>query len=77
MQDTNQNNPVTYRHTHNGTDSPFLGNAYPASLTTATAGTLSSGGGAVLQNFDSSVIENLRTRVAEIEAQLKKVKILK
>lgn len=76
MNDTNQNNPNSYRHTHDGVNSPFINDTPPVSLTAATVGTLSSGGVAVLQNFDSSVIENLRTRVAEIETQLKKLGFL-
>jgi len=77
MQETNQNNQNVYRHTHNGVDSPFINDTAPVSLTAKVSGTLSSGGAAVLQTFDSSVIENLRTRVSEIEEQLKKVNILK
>ena len=73
MQDTNQNNPNAYRHTHDGINSPFINDASPVSITAATAGSLSSGGAAVLQNFDSSVLENMRTRLAEIETQLRKL----
>lgn len=76
MFETNQNNPNYFRHTHNGVDSPFIGDTPPVSLTASVAGTLSSGGAAVLQNFDSSVIENLRTRLNELETQLKKLNIL-
>jgi hypothetical protein len=77
MQDTNQNNPNTYRHTHNGIDSPFLGETAPIALTAPVAGVLSSGGTAVLQNFDSSVIQAMRTRLDELEAHLKNLNILK
>ncbi len=71
--ETNLNNPNSYRHTHNGTDSPFINNANPTAVTAATVGVLSTGGSAVLQTFDSSVIENMRTRVAEIETQLRRL----
>lgn len=76
MFETNQNNSNYFRHTHNGIDSPFINEAQPVSLTAPVVGTLSSGGIAVLQTFDSSVIENLRTRVNELEAQLKKLGFL-
>lgn len=74
--ETNQNNSNYFRHTHNGTDSPFINDTPPVTLTAPVVGTLSSGGAAVLQTFDSSVIENLRTRVNELEAQLKKLGFL-
>jgi len=46
-------------------------------LTAPVAGVLSSGGAAVLQNFDSSVIQAMRTRLDELEAHLKNLNILK
>jgi len=74
--ETNQNNSNYFRHTHNGVDSPFINEAQPVSLTAATAGVLSTGGSAVLQTFDSSVIQNMRTRLDELETQLKKLGFL-
>jgi len=76
MFETNQNNSNYFRHTHNGVDSPFINETQPVSLTAAVAGSLSSGGTAVLQTFDSSVIQNMRTRIDEMEAQLKKLGFL-
>ena len=73
MQETYQNNQKAYRHTHNGVDSSFINDANPVPVTAAIAGSLSSGGGAVLQTFDSSVLENMRTRLAEMETQMRKL----
>lgn len=76
MQETNQNNSNYFRHTHNGIDSPLIGDVTPVALTPSISGTLSTGGAAVLDSFDSSVIGNLRTRVNELETQLKKLGFL-
>lgn len=70
------------RHTHNGTDSEKL-KARDAivglpmeALTTANATALSSGGAAVLSSSDASVIDNMRTRINELEARLQAIEAL-
>ena len=75
--ETNQNNSNYFRHTHNGTDSPSLDSqaitnaisAPQAALTPATSG-LSSGGAAVLSNADAAILNNMRTRINELETKL-------
>lgn len=76
MQDTNQNNSNTYRHTHNGVDSPLLEvssitgalNAPQAALTAADNGSLSS--------VDATIIANMRTRINELETKLQAMGLL-
>lgn len=83
MQDTNQNNPNAYRHTHNGIDSPLLeGSSIVAALsgpqpalTPATSG-LSSGGAAVLSSADAAILNNMRTRINELETKLQTMGLL-
>lgn len=75
--ETNQNNSNAYRHTHNGVDSPLLEgssivtalNGPQPALTPATSG-LSSGGAAVLSNADAAILNNMRTRINELETKL-------
>lgn len=83
MQETNQNNPNTYRHTHNGIDSPLLEKASivtildaPQSALTAATSGLSSGGTAVLTTSDSNILNNMRTRINELETKLQALGLL-
>ncbi len=83
MQETNQNNLSTYRHTHNGVDSPLLENAAiagalnaPQSALTASGSTVSGGGAAVLSTADANAINNIRTRVNELETKLQNMGLL-
>lgn len=70
------------QHIHSGTDSPQLKanealvNCPQPSLTTASATVLSSGGTEDLKTDDSLVIDNMRTRINEIEAALRAVGII-
>lgn len=70
------------QHIHSGTDSPQLKaseslvNCPQSALTTASATVLSSGGTEDLKTDDSLVIDNIRTRVNEIEAALRAVGII-
>lgn len=72
---TNQNNPNTFRHTHNGVDSEMLSlssvniEAQPA-LSAPDNTALTSGGATGLTTPDSFVIANMRTRINEIKARL-------
>lgn len=84
MQETNQNNSSYFRHTHNGTDSPLLENssitnalnAPQTALTTRNSNAISTGGAAVLSTTDSAVIDNMRTRINEIETKLQAMGLL-
>lgn len=68
-------------HTHNGLDSSTLHlndiipTAPQPALTTST-GSPSSGGVAILSNADAAVINNIITRVNQIETALKNLKLL-
>ena len=70
-------------HRHNGVDSDklYLGNAVqdaPQEALTATdTATLSSGGSEDLKSSDSDVIDNIRTRVDELETKLQRLGLLK
>lgn len=70
-------------HTHNGRDAQklHLGNSVkeaPAeALTTADDTVLSTGGAAVLSTSDSDVIDNLRTRLNELETKMQTFGLLK
>lgn len=70
------------RHTHNGIDSEqlsardaIIGCPMPA-LTTANNGSLSSGGVGSLNNSDSTIIANMRTRINELESRLQAIEAL-
>jgi len=83
MEQTNQNNPNAYRHTHNGIDSPLLESASianalnaPQSALTPSGGAVSGGGAAVLSNSDANAINNMRTRINELEVRLKNMNLL-
>lgn len=65
------------RHTHNGVDSVPLGKSSilkplgaPLSALTPASGTLSSGGATSLSNADNATLNNLITRVGELESKL-------
>lgn len=83
MQETNQNNSNYFRHTHNGTDSPLIENQAitnalnaPQSALTAAGSGVSGGGAAVLSNADANAINNIRTRVNELETKLQAMGLL-
>lgn len=83
MQETNQNNSNAYRHTHNGVDSPLLENSSitgalnaPQAALTASGSTVSGGGAAVLSNADANAINNMRTRINELENRLQNMGLL-
>lgn len=68
--ETNQNNPFSYRHTHDGINSPKLsGKAIVAALGGPDPA-LTAADNSSLTSSDSAVIGNIRTRVGEIEARL-------
>lgn len=66
-------------HTHNGTDTPKLvaseaiENAPQTALTTGTASTA----GATYTATEQSMINNLKTRVAELETRLQTLGLIK
>jgi len=70
------------QHIHSGTDSPQLKasealvNCPQAALTTASATVLSTGGTEDLKTADSLVIDNMRTRINELETALRAVGII-
>lgn len=70
------------QHIHSGTDSPQLKasealvNCPQPALTAVDNTALSSGGVSTLRTDDSEVIDNIRTRVNEIEAALRAVGII-
>lgn len=76
--DVNPNLPF---HTHNGLDSPKipgsgLENTPQATPTTENTTVLSTGGAAVLSTSDSGVIDNMRTRIGEIETILRNLGVI-
>lgn len=81
--ETNTNNSNYFRHTHNGTDSPLLEtqaitsalNAPQTALTPATSG-LSTGGAGTLSNSDAAILNNMRTRINELETKLQAMGLL-
>jgi len=70
------------QHIHSGTDSPQLKanealvNCPQSALTTASATVLSTGGTEDLKTADSLVIDNMRTRINELETALRAVGII-
>lgn len=70
------------QHIHSGTDSPQLKanealvNCPQPAITTTDASALSTGGLGSLNNSDSVVIGNMRTRINELEAALRAVGII-
>lgn len=68
-------------HTHNGGDSQNIQGqnivgAPQNPLTTATGGSLTSGGTAVLSNSDSTILSNAITRIADVESRLRTLGLL-
>lgn len=70
-------------HTHDGVDNPQIEfqdidavRSKQTALTTEDDATLSTGGGATLSTNDSDVIDNIRTRVGEIETALQNLGLL-
>lgn len=68
-------------HTHNGTDSQNIQGQYLVSaplvpITTASGGSLSSGGSAVLSNGDSTILTNALTRIGDLEYKLQSLGFL-
>lgn len=69
------------RHTHNGIDSEKLELrdmvGFPLeALTTKNTNNLSSGGANDLKSSDSAVIDNMRTRIDELESRLQAIQAL-
>lgn len=70
------------QHIHSGTDSPQLKanealvNCPQPELTTADDSALSTGGLGSLNNSDSVIIGNMRTRINELEVALRAVGII-
>lgn len=70
------------RHEHTGTDSPKISGrnllkAPQEALTTATGGSLSTGGVGDLKTADATILTNLITRVGELETKLQNLGLLK
>lgn len=81
--ETNQNNPFSYNHNHDGVNSPKLSNkavalalGAPKAAITSASGTLSSGGAGSLSNADNATLTNALTRLAEIEARLESLGLI-
>lgn len=69
-------------HTHNNIDSrklkmkdSIVGCPMPA-LTTANSSSFTSGGAAVLQSSDVTILNNMRTRINELESRLQSIEAL-
>ena len=78
---TNQNNSNTYRHTHNGSDSEQIRledilYTKGGALTAPDNGALSTGGTEDLITSDSDIINNMRTRLNELETRLKQLNLI-
>lgn len=72
----------TQNHEHNGVDSKRLSarsieNVPQDALTTKSTTALSTGGAAVLSTSDQTVIDNMRTRINELETKLQAIGILR
>lgn len=76
MQETNQNNPNTYRHTHNGIDSPLLETSSITGALNAPQSALTSANNGALTSVDATIISNMRTRLAELETRLQNMGLL-
>ena len=81
MPPTNQNNPNSYRHTHDGVNSDqitgsSLLNAPQDALTPASGGSLSSSGISTLSNSDSTILSNAVTRIGELETKLRALQLI-
>lgn len=70
-----------FSHSHTGKDSPKVkprdldGVPY-TTPTTASATAFSSGGGAVLSTSDATILNNMRTRINELEAILRTMGVI-
>lgn len=76
MQETNQNNPNYFRHTHNGVDSPLLENSSIANALNAPQSALTAANNGSLSSSDATIIANIRTRVNELETKLQAMGLL-
>lgn len=68
-------------HVHNGTDAPKisggdLNNAPQSAMTTASATAFSTGGVAVLSASDATILNNMRTRINELETKLRDLQVI-
>ena len=73
--------PTYFQHTHNGTDTPQVSlqdilYTRGTALTTASTTALSTGGAATLSTSDQTVIDNMRTRINELEARLQALMLI-
>lgn len=69
------------QHEHNGFDSKKvkgsnIAKAPQLPLTTASATALSTGGAAVLSTSDQTILDNMRTRINQLEARLQTLELL-
>lgn len=76
MQETNQNNPNSYRHTHNGVDSPLLETSSITSVLNAPQAALTPADNGSLSSVDATIISNMRTRLNELETRLQSMGLL-
>lgn len=72
----------TQNHEHNGIDSKRINgrnifNAPQTAMTTASATALSTGGAATLSTSDQTIIDNMRTRINELETKLQALGLLR
>lgn len=68
-------------HFHDGNGSQqiqgqYLSQAPQSAMTTASAGSLSSGGTAILSNADAIILNNALTRIAELESKLQNLALI-
>lgn len=73
--------PIT-PHTHNGTDSPqvFGGDLFNApreAMTTADDDAFTTGGVNNLKTADATILDNMRTRINELETALRDLGLIK
>jgi len=76
MEETNQNNPNTYRHTHDGINSPLIENAAIAGALNAPQSALTAANNGSLSSADATIISNMRTRINELETKLQNMGLL-
>lgn len=81
--ETNQNNPFSYRHNHDGINSEKISNkaivaalGAPVAAITAASGSLSGGGAGTLSNSDQATLNNALARIAQIEARLEELGLI-
>lgn len=73
---TNQNNSNTYRHTHNGIDSPLIETSSIAASLNAPQSALTAANNGSLTSSDATIIANMRTRINELETKLQAMGLL-